>query len=153
MYFWSNKVCLSIETQLRLFNKLCSFLFLSLTSIITLFPACYASLFISDSRHVRLSELATHVGRVRQYITKDGGTLYTIKNKMTHGQTKRQQSQERKWLGATTDVGTIGFTGHKLQRCICGWVKVTSEKGLGIYQGKIKCLREVSEVALHWPIL
>ncbi|TWW53622.1 hypothetical protein D4764_0122140 [Takifugu flavidus] len=33
----------------------------------------------------------------------------------------------------------------KLQSCICGWKKITSEKGLKIHQGRKKCLRELSE--------
>ena len=35
------------------------------------------------------------------------------------------------------------LAGHKLQRCICGWEKITSEKGLKIHQGRKKCLREL----------
>lgn len=36
-------------------------------------------------------------------------------------------------------------TGQKLQRCICGWTNVTSEKGLKIHQGRKKYPRELNE--------
>jgi hypothetical protein len=41
--------------------------------------------------------------------------------------------------------GVTALAGHKLQSCICGWKKITSEKGLKIHQGRKKCLREPSE--------
>lgn len=35
--------------------------------------------------------------------------------------------------------------GHKLQSCIRGWLKITSEKGFKIHQGRKKCLPEPSK--------
>lgn len=40
------------------------------------------------------------------------------------------------------DTATSAATGHKLQRCVCGWSKVTSYLGLRIHQGKKGCARE-----------
>ena len=47
-------------------------------------------------------------------------------------------------------IGTIPETatstpGIKLQRCSCGWAKVTSYAGLRIHQGRKKCLKEVGQ--------
>ncbi|KAL1263729.1 hypothetical protein QQF64_006468 [Cirrhinus molitorella] len=41
--------------------------------------------------------------------------------------------------------GETVLAGHKFQNCICGWKKITSEKGLKIHQGRKKCLRKPSE--------
>lgn len=44
---------------------------------------------------------------------------------------------------STVVDGVTAMAGHKLQ--ICGWKKITSEKGLKIHQGRKKCLRELSK--------
>ncbi len=44
-------------------------------------------------------------------------------------------------ISKTVD-GLTALAGHKLQSCICGWNKITSEKGLKIHQGRKKCLKE-----------
>ena len=41
--------------------------------------------------------------------------------------------------------GVTALAGHELRSCICGWKKITSERGLKIHQGRKKCLRELSE--------
>ncbi|TWW62700.1 hypothetical protein D4764_04G0013470 [Takifugu flavidus] len=41
--------------------------------------------------------------------------------------------------------GAMAMAGCTLQSCICGWKKITSEKGFKIHQGRKKCLRELSE--------
>ena len=46
---------------------------------------------------------------------------------------------------STAVDGVTPLAGQKLQSCICGWEKITSEKGLKIHQGRKKCLRELSE--------
>ena len=46
---------------------------------------------------------------------------------------------------STVVDGATALAGHKLRSCICGWRKITSEKGLKIHQGRKKCPRELSE--------
>lgn len=46
-------------------------------------------------------------------------------------------------ISMASDGGTA-LSGHKLQSCICGWKKITSEKGLKIHQGRMKCLKELT---------
>ena len=48
-------------------------------------------------------------------------------------------------MSSTAIDGVTALAGHKLQSCICGWKKITSEKGLKIHQGRKKCLRKPSE--------
>ena len=44
----------------------------------------------------------------------------------------------------TAASGGATLAGRKLQSCICGWKKVTSERGLKIHQGRRKCLSKPS---------
>ncbi|KAK0148023.1 hypothetical protein N1851_012272 [Merluccius polli] len=46
---------------------------------------------------------------------------------------------------STAIDGLAALAGHKLQSCICGWSKITSEKGLKIHQGRKKCLKELTK--------
>lgn len=47
-------------------------------------------------------------------------------------------------ISMASDGGTA-LQGHKLQSCICGWIKITSEKGLKIHQGRKKCLKKLTK--------
>lgn len=107
--------------------------------------------------------LATHVGRIHQY------TVAWIHPTMATKTSKRRIPPESARAGVqddsladhlVTDHGTettmnpmIGMAvdgaivqeGHSLQSCICGWKKITSEKGLRIHHGRKKCLREFNK--------
>lgn len=48
-------------------------------------------------------------------------------------------------MTSTIPENTTPAPGKTLQRCICGWEKVTSTAGLKIHQGKKKCLKEVEQ--------
>lgn len=41
----------------------------------------------------------------------------------------------------------IGLAGRKLQKCVCGWTKVTTIHGLQIHQGRKKCLTKGKQVS------
>ncbi len=47
-------------------------------------------------------------------------------------------------ISKTVD-GLTALAEHKLQSCICGWNKITSEKGFKIHQGRKKCLKEFTK--------
>ncbi|KAF0045976.1 hypothetical protein F2P81_002505 [Scophthalmus maximus] len=46
---------------------------------------------------------------------------------------------------STAVDGLTALAGHKLQSCICGWNRITSEKGLKIHQSIKKCLKELTK--------
>ncbi len=51
-------------------------------------------------------------------------------------------------ISKTVD-GLTALAGHKLQSCVCGWNKITSEKGLKIQQGRKKVPKRVYQGTPH----
>lgn len=72
------------------------------------------------------------------------GTVVQDDSQTDHIRTNQGKRKTINQTSSTAIDGSLALTEQKLQRCICGWSKVTSQKGLRIHQSKMKGIRLTS---------